>query len=138
MLYQPSPSPPPITIIQSENGSFKAQLDTSVSQEHKAFAGAIATPSPPETLPPEFSTDKSQDSYKVDNENIKASNITTEDALDSDTKQLSQQVVAQSITPSAASQHSAIRDIKSTLRDIRNTAHNHDAKIRCLLIRNKN
>lgn len=119
---------PPITIIQLENDSFKTQLDTRISQEHKAFAGAIATPSPPETLPPEFSTDKSQDSYKIDHENITASNITTENALDSDTKQLSQQVVAQSITPSAASQNSAIRDIKSTLRDIRNAAHSHNVK----------
>ncbi|MCC5624985.1 Cna B-type, partial [Nostoc sp. CHAB 5715] len=128
MFFQPSASPPAITIIQSENSSCKTQLDTSVSQEHRTVAAAIATPSPPETLPPEFSTNKSQHSCKVDNKSITASNITTENALDSDIKQLSQQVVAQSTTPSAASQDSAIRDIKSTLRDIRDAAQNNDAK----------
>ncbi|MBH8552480.1 carboxypeptidase regulatory-like domain-containing protein [Nostocaceae cyanobacterium CENA357] len=124
MIYQPSTSPPAITIIQSENSSCKTQLDTSVSQEHKAVAKAIATPSPPETLPPEFATDDSAHSCKVDNENITAGNLTTENALDYYTKQL----VAQSTTLPIVSKDSASSDIKSTLRNIRDAAHNNDAK----------
>lgn len=128
MIYQPSTSPPAVTIIQPDNGSCKTQLDISVSQENKVVAGVIATTSPPETLPPEFSTDESHDSCNVDVEKVTASNIATENALDSDTKQLNQEVVAQNITPSAADKDSAISDIKNTLRNVRDAAHNNDTK----------
>ncbi|MBE8988864.1 carboxypeptidase regulatory-like domain-containing protein [Nostoc sp. LEGE 12450] len=128
MIYQPSTSPPSITIIQSENGSCKTQLDASVIQEHKAVAGVIATPSPPETLPPEFSTDESQHSCNLDNKNITASNISAENDLNSDPKQLNPEVVAQSITPSSFSHNSAISHLKKTLRNIRDAKHDNDAK----------
>jgi hypothetical protein len=128
MIYQPSTSPPAITIIQSENSSCKTQLHTSVSQEHKAVAKTIATPSPPETLPPEFSKDNSQDYCKAEHESITVSEITTENTLDSDTRQLIQQLVAQNTPSSAVSQNSAISDIKNTLRNIRDVRDNNDAR----------
>ncbi|WP_066379842.1 carboxypeptidase regulatory-like domain-containing protein [Anabaena sp. CA = ATCC 33047] len=57
MLYQPATPPPEnAIIIKSEDSSCQNQIDASVSQEHRVIAGTLATPTPPETLPPEFAT----------------------------------------------------------------------------------
>ncbi|HIK05306.1 MAG TPA: carboxypeptidase regulatory-like domain-containing protein [Trichormus sp. M33_DOE_039] len=117
MFYQPSTPPPPATTLQSEDNACKTLSDVSISQENQVVAGILATPTTPETLPPEFSSEKlnsachqKQLAKNVDKQSITTIDTTnlqiaSEDTREFDETQLSQKdwlVDLQKISPATS------------------------------------
>ncbi|AFY49872.1 hypothetical protein Nos7524_4102 [Nostoc sp. PCC 7524] len=134
MFYQPSTPPPPATILQSENPSCTTPVTARVNQDNQLIAGTIATPTKPESLPPEFSLDDSQSSCvqttlneDVENQNIIANGTTNSDnnienAIDSGNQLQSSQVLAQSDTTSLTAEDAANSNTENIHVDINHTA----------------
>ncbi|QLE54143.1 carboxypeptidase regulatory-like domain-containing protein [Nostoc sp. TCL26-01] len=86
MFYQPSALPPLVTVAKSENESCKTLLNTiSTNKKNKVIAGTVATPTPPENLPPEFSSDGSE--YSCDKISINET-LNNQDIIVSKSKNL--------------------------------------------------
>lgn len=120
MFYQPSTPPPPATIVQSSNSSCITPTNVGVSEENEVITGAIATPSPPETLPPEFSTDATPQSSNsapvvdnIEHPDI-AANDDNDNAVEADNQELSQQFIAQKTTETVKSENLANSEITNT------------------------
>ncbi|MEH1935351.1 MAG: Cna B-type [Nostoc sp.] len=90
MIYQtPTPSPT-ATIVHLEDISCQKPVDASISKEKRIIVGAIATPTPPETLPAEFSPISSQELCA--------------------NKQLAKEVLTQTVKPQLLAKPSATSD----------------------------
>ncbi|HLO85946.1 MAG TPA: carboxypeptidase regulatory-like domain-containing protein [Nostocaceae cyanobacterium] len=91
MLYQPSALPPEVVFVQTENTLCKLPLKADTIKEDQVSTKVNAIPTLPETLPPDFSPDRS---YDTCNQNAIAEKLPA------------------SVTVSETSQNHQIADIK--------------------------
>ena len=103
MFYQPATPPQIVPILQPESSSCKALSDVSVNNENKVVFGNIPTPSPPETLAPEFSDGGLQNicyegglNKNIKWQHINASIAITENPVDKNLLEVSNKKISQS------------------------------------------